>query len=135
MIGAMRRGKTFAEILAQAKSEPKAERVVRPGGLNAAGEFFDLAGNLLTRLGEISPEQAQQLVADGALLAFEGCGCGGSAGCKAEWVDASVRGGLARTSPRFVKGYGAPTWIDVWQGEDGYVVYAHGDVEWGDALA
>jgi len=131
----MSREKTFAEIMAEAKSEPKAERVVRPGGFNTDGEFFDLAGNLLTRVGEVSPKQAQELVANGALLAFEGCGCGGSAGCKAEWIESSVRDGLATMRPRFVKGYGSPTWIDFWQGEERSVVYAHGDVEWGEALA
>lgn len=130
----MGREKTFAEIMAEAKSVPKAVRVVRPGGLNADGEFFDPAGNLLTREGEISPKHAQEMVADGAGLAFEGCGCGGAAGCNAEWIDASVRDGLASTRPRFVKGYGSPTWIDLWHGEGGPVVYAHGDVEWGDAL-
>lgn len=71
----------------------------------------------------------------GAYLAFEGRGCGGSAGCRTEWVAPEVRAQISDRKPRFVKGYGSPTWIDCWSGDGGFVVYAHGDVAWGDALA
>ncbi len=130
----MGREKTFAEILVEAKAAPKS-RVVGLGGVNADGDFFDPSGNLLVLVGEISPERAQELVAQGALLAFEGCGCGGSAGCAAEWFQAPILHALASKKPRFVKGYGSPTWIDLWESDAGSVVYAHGDVEWGDVLA
>ena len=56
----------------------------------------------------------------------------GLGGCSRSWlaqeqVPAGVR-------PRFVKGYGSPAWIDLWEGEESTVVFLHGDVEWGDML-
>lgn len=134
MIGTMARKKTFAEIAAEAMAEPKPERDIRLGGVNKDGEFFDLSGNLLIRIGEVTPKKAQEFVADGASVVWEGCGCGGSSGCPAQWIEARIRDGLGSVRPRFVKGYGSPTWIDLWEGDGGFVVYAHGDVEWGDAF-
>ena len=113
---------------------PAPPRVVRPGGVNPAGDFFDPAGNLLTLVGRIQPGEAQELVAAGAQLAYEGCGCGGSAGCSPEWLAAEARAQIATQKPRFIKVYGSPTWIDCWSGDGGFVVYAHGDVAWGDVL-
>ncbi|MFT4265044.1 MAG: hypothetical protein QM572_16795 [Nocardioides sp.] len=130
-----RRDRTFAEIAAEAKAAPKHERTVRPGGFNVNGELFDPSGHLLSRIGEVSPKRAQELVADGALVAFEGCGCGGSVGCETEWIEPGVLGILASSRPRFVKGHGSPTWIDLWEGDAGLALYAHGDVEWGGLLA
>ena len=127
--------KTFAEIVAEAKALPKAASVVRTGGVNLAGDFFDTQGRLVTHVGQITPKQAQEYVAQGALVAFEGCGCGGSAGCAAEWFDSEIREELASKRPKFIKGYGSPTWIEIWQGDGPSVVYAHGDVEWGDVMA
>ncbi len=131
----MKRAKTFAEIAAEAMAEPQQERVVRPGTFNDHGDFFDLSGNLLARIRGVTPKQAQELVADGATVAFEGCGCGGWAGCAARWIDAATSVELGLIRPRFVKGHGSPTWIDLWEGDGGSVVFAHGDVEWGDAFA
>lgn len=102
--------------------------------MNSEGEFFDLSGNLLTRIGEVSPKKAQEVVMAGASVVWESCGCGGSVGCQAQWVEASIRDQLGSMRPRFEKGYGSPTWLDLSEGDAGFVVYAHGDVEWGDAL-
>lgn len=131
-----RNEKTFAEIVAEALAEerPVGVPMVRPGSFNAEGEFFDPEGHLLNRVGEVTPKEARAYVASGAMLAFEGCGCGGWAGCQAEWIEEAVRAELGAMKPRFVKGYGSPTWIDLWRSEVGLVVFAHGDVEWGEAL-
>jgi len=55
--------------------------------------------------------------------------------CTPEWVThdqlRDLRRGLA---PEFTGRYGAPTWIDVWANDHGTVVFAHGDVSWGNAL-
>lgn len=128
--------KTFAEIVAETLAEPRPMGVpdLRPGSFNANGEFFDRDGHLLAQVGEVTPGEARKLVAQGALLAFEGCGCGGWAGCQPEWIEESVRAELGASKPRFVRAYGSPTWIDLWRSEAGTVVFAHGDVEWGDAL-
>lgn len=128
--------RTFADIVAEAAAEPPHVRVVRPGGHNDDGDFFDPAGNLLVRVREIASRTARELVRDGAQLAFEGCGCGGGVGgCPTTWIAPALAMAAAEAaSPRPVKGFGSPTWIDHWTGDGGDVVYVHGDVEWKDAL-
>lgn len=43
-------------------------------------------------------------------------------------------GGSRRGSRRVVRGYGAPTWIDLWVSETSTVVFLHGDVVWDEVL-
>lgn len=133
----MKPRRSFADIVAEVRAEPIPAREVRPGEHSAAGELFDPDGAVLSRVGELSPGQARTYVRQGALLAWEGCGCGGWQGCQPTWYDDAARRILAeRAAPRFrPRRHGAPTWIDLWQGDGGPVVYAHGDVVWGDALA
>ncbi len=132
----MGKEKSFAEIVAETRAEPRPKREVRPGSFNRAGEFFDPAGNLLTKAGQLTPAQATSWVRRGALVAWEGCGCGGWSGCKPTWVDEDELHSLATgAKPRFTKRHGSPTWIDLWEGASGPIVFAHGDVEWGDSLS
>lgn len=104
---------------------------------NLAGEFFDPSG---TRLdlhdSEIAPARALEAVKDGALLAFEACGCGGGAGgCRIEWFEpGDVVDAAGAAEPVFTDLHGSPTWIDLWSGPNRSVVFAHGDVRWGTAL-
>jgi hypothetical protein len=106
---------------------------VRPGGFNAAGEFFDPSGEVLHLADEdVAPDVAQRLVDAGALVVMEECGCGGMPpGCRPRWLDASdlrrIRGG---SEPVFTGAYRAPSWIDVWASASTKVVYAHGSVSW-----
>lgn len=131
-----RREPTFNDLLKEPTwSELATPKDIRLGTTNRAGDFFDPAGNLLTLAHEeVSLVDAQTFVDDGAIVAFEPCGCGGGGrtGCTAEWFAdeavASIRGG---SGPAVTRGK-APTWIDVWKNEATTVVYAHGDVEWGD---
>jgi hypothetical protein len=110
----------------------------RPGGFNLAGDFFDPSGVILRlAASEITPNQAADSVRSGALLAFESCGCGGGpgGGCKIEWFEsADVGRATLHGEPTFVRGFGSPTWIDLWLGNDRQVVFAHGDVKWGSML-
>jgi len=113
----------------------KRSAAVCPGTYNTQGELFDPAGHLLTKATMITAVEARDLVLHGAQLAFEGCGCGGWAGCTPIWIGADERLLLAAGSaPRIVNKHDFPTWIDLWRSDEGSVVYAHGDVEWGDAL-
>ncbi|GAA4842131.1 hypothetical protein GCM10023221_20080 [Luteimicrobium xylanilyticum] len=135
--GRVRSHRSFAEIVAEVVSTPGPERVVRPGSFNREGELFDPDGGLLVRRGLLTVGGARHEVRRGARLAWEGCGCGGWAGCAPVWVDGPAARSLAADgSPRLrSRRNGAPTWIDLWQGEAGPVVFAHGEVEWGDAFA
>ena len=130
--------RTFAEVLAEAKDDvsttPEAE--VCPGGYNTAGDLFDPVGNVLVRIGTVTPKEAQRRIRDGARLAWETCGCGGWTGCEPIWIPDDVRNKLSvAPKPRFVPKHGVEPWIDLWQGNGGPVVYAHGDVKWANALA
>lgn len=104
------------------------------GTFNDQGQFLAPDGDVLIRVkSSISPSKAASLVATGALVAFEDCGCGGYAGgCIPEWV--STERLAAAGKPKFVKGYGSPTWIDIWKSDSSTVVFLHGDVKWGDEL-
>ena len=135
---------SFSEIVADIRVKGDSDRnrrgglQPRLGGFNLAGEFFDPSGVLLRlAASEIMPRQAADSVRSGALLAFESCGCGGGpgGGCKIVWFDsADVGRASLHSEPTFVRGFGSPTWIDLWPGNDRQVVFAHGDVKWGSML-
>jgi hypothetical protein len=124
---------TFADIVSEVRATPAAAVDVTAGRFSRAGQFFDPEGMLLTKTrSAISPTESVELLATGALVAFEGCGCGGFTGCDVTWLPPeSLR---QSGSPRFVTGFGSPTWIDVWTSDSSTVVFLHGDVKWGDAL-
>lgn len=135
------KGPTFAELLkqptwSQAGARESGEHAVRPGKYNAAGELFDPSGRpLLPQHEDITPKQAQELVRAGALVAYEGCGCGGWTGCQPEWLDSEALSRLrSAPQPKLVGGHGAPTWIDVWSSDLEQVIYLHGDLMWGDEI-
>jgi len=130
---------TFAELLKQPTwseggARVSGEHAVRPGRYNSAGELFDPSGRPIRPRQECAtPELAQELVNGGALVAHEGCGCGGWQGCQPEWLtsDALTRLRWAQ-GPELIASHGVPTWIDVWSSDESVVVYLHGDVRWGD---
>ena len=131
-----KRKQTFAEIVETVRATPPTPITVRPGTFNGEGQFFDPSGTLLTLArSSITESEAAELVAAGATAVFESCGCGGGGGCIPEWISTDDLN-LLRTAdkPRFVRGYGSPTWIDQWSGAAGDVVFLHGDVKWGDVL-
>ena len=136
------RRSTFADLVQQPTwSETKAahtgSHAPRPGSFNAAGDFFDPAGRKLRlAAADIEPEQAKALVEAGAMVVAEACGCGGFSGdCTPEWVNEDQLPRLRRgEAPVFTGRHGAPTWLDVWTNDEGTVVFAHGDVSWGNAL-
>lgn len=136
------RQQPFADLVQEPTwSETDASRsgqyAPRPGGFNAAGEFFDPDGIKLRLVAEDATEdEAQALIEAGAAVVAEGCGCGGSYGdCTPEWVTHDQLRDLRRgPAPGITGRHGAPTWIDVWANDHGTVVFAHGDVSWGNAL-
>ena len=133
---------TFADLVRQPTwSETDAahsgSHAPRPGRFNAAGDFFDLAGRKLRLVAEdVAPGEAKALVDAGARVVAEVCGCGGFGGnCTPMWVNEEQLLRLRRgDAPAFTDRSGAPTWLDVWANDEGEVVFAHGDVSWGEAL-
>ena len=133
---ARRRGEpTFREIVGEERSRPPVpRRPVVPGTFDLDGQLYGPSSDRLTKVrAEITPAQARSFVDAGALVAYEGCGCGGWHGCVPSWFRPDEL--PAGVPPRFVKGLGSPTWIDRWESDVSVVVFLHGDVEWGDALS
>lgn len=121
---------TFAEIVDEVKAterEPDGRNIVRPGKFNLAGRLFDPNGVALERGEELTPAEARAAVAAGALVAFEGCGCGGWGGCQPSWHSGVE---FTKRPPRLAR-HSSPTWLELWRGDGVEVVFAHGDVEWG----
>ena len=77
--------------------------------------------------------EALRAVQEGALVAWDSCGCGG--GCRLVWPDTASLQRMAKTPPevRDSKQYfGALTG---WRSADGrYLVVANGEVRWGEEL-
>lgn len=138
-MGKSRQRQTFADLVKKPTwSETDASRsgqhAPRPGGFNAAGEFFDLDGKSLHLVsGDVTEGEAQTLVEAGAGVVIETCGCGGTyGGCAPRWVtDEQLHDLKGTAGPRFTGRHGAPTWLDVWASDERAVVFAHGDVAWG----
>jgi hypothetical protein len=136
------RPQTFAELYneptwSESAAARRGRHAVRPGKFNAAGQFFDPFGGQLALLeNELSVNAAQMLVEEGAMVAAEDCGCGGSYGnCAPQWLsDEQLRVLQGGPAPRFSDRGHAPAWIDVWSNDSHIVVFLHGNVLWGDVL-
>ncbi len=135
-------GPTFADLVkeptwSQSESSRTGQHAPRPGRFNGADQFFDPSGSRLKLVAEsITEEEAQRLLEDGAALVSEACGCGGNyGGCTPVWATEKQLHELrSGPPPRFADRHGAPTWLDVWAGDQSSVVFAHGDVSWGNTL-
>lgn len=133
-----RRQPTFAEIVDDVRSQPVAppsgRHAIRPGQLNQAGEFFDLAGRPLQFEGRVTAGEAARLIINqAALVAYEGCGCGGWSHCRPSWASSSQLSALADT-----KGLDdlldSQEWIETYSGDAGQVVFLHGGDDWEDMI-
>ena len=85
----------------------------------------------------VEPEVARRLVATGALLAHDACGCGGT--CGIELLDSEIALELPEVgSPEISTDPRHPGWLSHWTSEDDptvALVLASGRVTWGRALA
>lgn len=127
--------KSFAEIVAEVQAAPGSGADDLTDRTNT---LRDPNGTVLERtLPDATPQLAARLVREGALLAFEGCGCGGWAGCPLVWIDEAGRSRAAQATPRFGRHArrGWPSWIEVWEGSTATLVYVHGDVVWADVCS
>ena len=136
---ARKSGATFAEIVAEVKlsaadrAHSLAAKDRRPGGIGRDGALYDRQGRRMTKsTPDLAPTEAVILVRDGAGVAFESCGCGGDSGCTVSWAGPDEAAAAAfEGAPVFVRGNGAPSWIDLWEGDGVRVVFLHGDLRWG----
>ncbi|WP_213815740.1 hypothetical protein [Glaciihabitans sp. dw_435] len=131
---------TLADFVRELEAAPSSGRVdvpkepaIRPSGFNEDGELFDHDGMPLMLWQTTTPHGAANFIADGALLAYELCGCGGFAGCQPVWVAPDVVSRIKPGSkPNLVDRPNTPEgWIDVWGNTNGTVVFLHGGIEWG----
>lgn len=123
------RANTMAAIVAEERTRPKLadRRSVSPGRMNRDGDLCDPGGTTLTKLeGDWTEEDALAAVRSGALVAFEGCGCG--YGCTPEWFDAQELDEVTEP-PLSIRG-DAPSWIEIWHSPGRQVVFVHGDFTW-----
>lgn len=119
----------MAAIVAEERTRPKVvdHRSVNLGRMNRDGNLCDPDGAILSKLdGDWTEEDALAAVRSGALVAFEGCGCG--SGCTPEWFNADELAHVAEP-PQPTRG-DAPSWIEIWHSPARQVVFVHGDFTW-----
>ena len=75
----------------------------------------------------VSPDRAQELLASGAMVVVDDCGCGGY--CGLFWPAASERTDMATRRPQLKRNrFG---WLDEWaDGAGTSLLFVNGDVRW-----
>lgn len=93
-----RASESFADVVAHVKASPVRPALVRPGrhGDTWGDRSQRRAYELVTD--ELSPADARALVAQGAALVYDECGCGGVE-CRLDWVSSADAQRLAVAGP------------------------------------
>ncbi len=112
---AMPKRKTFAEMVTEASNEPPRPPEFRPD------EFLtDPSGKVFQRIdAALSATRANELIAAGAAIAFDDCGCGGQ--CSVEWAEQSSVAAVPETKKR-KKGRAASASLEEWRSRDGAIM-------------
>lgn len=122
----------FADIVDEARKTPTPQAFPSPTLVAADGKRYVPSGRSL------EPGQAVELVAGGAVLAWDSCGCLG--GCEFEWFGSADRAELVRTGPpelrhRSGRRYRGRGHLTEWRTTAGDVlVLASEDVRWGSFM-
>ncbi len=119
----------FADIVNEAKNAPSLPSPPPPSLIAPDGNCFFRTGRSL------APDEAVDLVAAGAIVAWDSCGCLGY--CDIDWFAASDQAELVRTGPpelrqptkRRNRGHGELTEWQTCAGDT--LVLASQDVRWG----
>ena len=94
---------TFAEMVAALPVTPEPvsrAHEVRPGGINASGEWFTPAGHRLTISDdEIDPNTAAAMVAAGVPVVWDPCGCGDERCGGGTWLTTTQLASLRQAKP------------------------------------
>lgn len=126
---------TFAEIVAEVEVQPKAAAELPHGpGYTADGRIFGPDGRMYEGDEDIDRDRADQLLAEGAVVLIDDCGCRG--GCAVEWV--TDRSDLrARKAPKIPvrKNKHVDARISEWHADDGkaLVLYEGPKFRWPSA--
>jgi hypothetical protein len=109
----------------------------RPGGRLPDGRLSDGTGRIYDRVEDaVGAERATGLLAAGAAVVWDDCGCGGY--CGLDWVEGERLDRLRRSGPPSIRRVGPKRgqsgWIEEWHAADGaMLLYVAGDVRWGKA--
>lgn len=104
-------------------------------GLNLSDDFLrGRDGVGWTRVGDVlDPTQAQRLVQDGAVVAWDPCGCGGA--CGLTWLDNAACERLARSAPQVRPSKRYAGAVTQWRNErGGTLLLVQGGIRWGEDL-
>lgn len=129
-----RRQKPFREVVDALKASASATPEARPvPGLDGE-KLVHLDGRTYElKRDELSPSEARELAAEGALVVWDSCACGG--GCGLEWFGADeVRKMVVAGEPKIRK---KNHWEEIWEmrsSDRACVLLVSGDVQWGDLL-
>jgi hypothetical protein len=124
-----RRRPVFADIIDDVQNTPTPAPPPPPALVAPDGKRYFHTGR------PVEPVAAVDLIAGGAVLAWDSCGCLG--GCEFEWFQPSDRAELVRTGPPELrhqsgKRYRGQGHLTEWRTTDGAVlVLASEDVRWG----
>ena len=133
-----RKRATFAELVADVTKTPAhAPRVAV--GLNRDGSFGGPDGERFELVRQdLTPIEARQLVAQGALVVVDACGCGAGpgSGCELLWLLPGQLIELARTVPELHASNNGLAYLAEWRsvGGDRSLVQVAGEVSWVSAI-
>lgn len=125
------RQQTFAEMVASVAVTPTPvshAHEVRPGGINIAGEWFTPTGHRLTiNDEEIEPDEAAAMVAAGASVVWDSCGCGDYRCGGPTWLTTAQLASLREAKPPRLRD--GVLWTASANGNP--IVVVVGDIHWG----
>lgn len=124
---------TFAAVLGSLPPATTVDEVIAPGRLTSE-VAVDPSGTVYRELARVvSGAHVVELVSQGALVAWDSCGCGGY--CPVDWLDEAQRAALlAGGAPRIRVKNRPEASMSQWRADDGSsLVLLSGPVRWGTA--
>lgn len=125
--------KSFADEVKELRQRPKAVPVELPLRLDLSADRFPGPGGVIwDRVGDLlDPTAARRLVREGALVAWDPCGCGGA--CGLTWLDDEARRRLSDNTPEVRPSKRYEGALVRWQDANGRdLLVVRGPIQWGD---
>jgi len=128
--------KPFAEMVRDLVDAPRPEPAKELRRIDLSAGQFRGPGSVvwLCEADTLRANEALSAIREGALVAWDSCGCGGD--CGLAWPDTASLQRMAKTAPKVRD---SKRWhfgrLTGWRSADGgYLVVATGDVRWGQEL-